>query len=98
MVTFVLGAFINAAQGGANVLTAGLFPTSVRSTAIGFAFTVGRIGSIVSPALGGMMMAAHWGFPKMFFLGGLPAVMGAIAIVAIRAARQEEPQATSARA
>jgi AAHS family 4-hydroxybenzoate transporter-like MFS transporter len=90
---FILGAFINASQGGANVLVASLFPTSVRSTAIGFAFTVGRLGSILSPAVGGMMLAAHWGFPKMFFIGGLPAVIGAIAIVAIRIARAQQPQA-----
>lgn len=84
VVTFVLGSFIYASQGGAHVLAASLFPTSVRSTAVGFASTVGRLGSILSPAVGGMMMVAHWGFPKMFFLGGLAGLVGAIAIVAIR--------------
>jgi AAHS family 4-hydroxybenzoate transporter-like MFS transporter len=96
VVTFITGAFINAAQGGNNVLTAALFPTSIRSTALGFAFTVGRLGSIISPVVGGMMMAAHWGFPRMFFLAGLPAVIGAIAIIAIRAARSEPRMSNAA--
>jgi len=94
VVIFLVGAFINGAQGGNNVLAASLYPTNVRSTGLGFAFTVGRVGSIISPAVGGMMMAAHWSFPRMFFLAGLPAVIGAIAIIAIRAARQQPTQAS----
>lgn len=96
LVVFITGAFINGAQGGNNVLAAGLYPTSLRSTGLGLAFTVGRIGSIVSPVVGGMMLVAHWGFPSMFFVAGIPALIGAIAILAIRAARQEKPLATAA--
>jgi hypothetical protein len=44
------------------------------------------------------MIAAHWHFPTMFLVAGLPAVIGAVAILAIRAARQAQPQASSARA
>ena len=97
VVTFLTGAFINAAQGGNNVLTAGLYPTSIRSTALGFAFTVGRLGSIVSPAVGGIMMAAHWGFPQMFTIAGLPAIVGAIA-VAIASVREQKLVAKTAHA
>jgi AAHS family 4-hydroxybenzoate transporter-like MFS transporter len=98
VVVFITGAFINAAQGGNNVLAAGLYPTALRSTGLGLAFTVGRIGSIISPVVGGLMIAAHWHFPTMFLVAGLPAVIGAVAILAIRAARQAQPQASSARA
>lgn len=97
-VNFMTGAFIFAAQGGNNVLTASVYPTTLRSTGIGFGFTVGRIGSIISPALGGMMLAAHWGFGSMFFIAGLPAVVGAITVIGLRASRQQNPQARSARA
>jgi AAHS family 4-hydroxybenzoate transporter-like MFS transporter len=98
IVNFITGAFIFAAQGGNNVLTAGVYPTTLRSTGIGFGFTVGRLGSIISPALGGMMLAAHWGFPSMFLIAGLPGIVGGITVICLRTSNQQTAQVNAARA
>ncbi len=59
-VTFVLGFMVIAAQAGLNALAASYYPTAVRSTGIGWALGVGRIGSIVGPLMGGMFLTWGW--------------------------------------
>ncbi len=43
-----------------NVLSAVLYPTAVRSTGVGWALGVGRVGAIIGPVVGGMLLAAHF--------------------------------------
>jgi len=80
-VTFVLGVAIQGAQAGLNALAAGFYPTTVRSTGVGWALGVGRVGSIVGPAIGGMLLSMGW-TPQRIFLGGMaPALCASIAIL-----------------
>ncbi len=68
-VTFVSGLLVIAAQAGLNALAASYYPTAVRSTGIGWALGVGRIGSIVGPLMGGMFLAMGWK-PEQILLSG----------------------------
>jgi MFS transporter, AAHS family, 4-hydroxybenzoate transporter len=68
-VTFVLGFVVIAAQAGMNALAASYYPTAIRSTGIGWALGVGRIGSIVGPLMGGMFLAMGWK-PEQILLSG----------------------------
>ena len=51
------GSGIIGGQTGANVLAASIYPTFIRSTGVGWALGIGRIGSIVGPVLGGLMLS-----------------------------------------
>ena len=51
--TLVLGITIQGGQAGLNALSASYYPTAVRSTGVGWALGVGRVGSIVGPMLAG---------------------------------------------
>jgi len=46
---------------------------------------VGRLGSIIGPILGGVMVSHDWTLQKIFFAGALPALLAAGAILASRA-------------
>jgi AAHS family 4-hydroxybenzoate transporter-like MFS transporter len=60
------GAAIVGAQLGMTALAAGFYPTSARSTGVGWALGVGRAGAVVSPAVGGMALAAGWERSALF--------------------------------
>ena len=54
---FCAGFCVVGGQGGSNALSATLYPTAIRSTGVGWALGIGRIGSIVGPLVGGAMLA-----------------------------------------
>jgi MFS transporter, AAHS family, 4-hydroxybenzoate transporter len=64
-----------------NALAAGLYPTSIRSTGVGWAYGVGRIGSIFGPLLGGLLLGLHWDARSLFLISAAPLVCATIAIV-----------------
>ncbi len=80
-VTFVLGVTVQGAQAGLNALVAGFYPTAIRSTGVGWALGVGRVGSIVGPLLGGTMLSIGWHPRQIFLAGAIPALCAASAIM-----------------
>lgn len=55
------GAFSGAGQTGIITLGSLLYPTLIRSTALGWAMGVGRLGAATAPLLGAAVIAAGWG-------------------------------------
>jgi AAHS family 4-hydroxybenzoate transporter-like MFS transporter len=78
-ITFVLGFVVQGAQGGLSAVAATFYPISIRSTGIGWCLGVGRIGSIVGPILGGMMMKLDWSPREILLAGAIPALCAAAA-------------------
>jgi AAHS family 4-hydroxybenzoate transporter-like MFS transporter len=81
VVTFILGVTVQGAQAGINALSAMYYPTVIRSTGVGWALGIGRIGSIVGPTIGGLMLAAQWTPQQIFQAGAVPALCAAIAVL-----------------
>lgn len=79
-ITFFAGAGIIGGQTGANALAASFYPTYIRSTGVGWALGIGRIGSIFGPILGGVMLSLHLPLTTVFLVGAVPALIGAAAI------------------
>ncbi len=52
-----------------------LYPTAIRSTGVGWALGVGRLGAVVSPMAGGLALAADWGQATLFGVAAIPAVL-----------------------
>jgi AAHS family 4-hydroxybenzoate transporter-like MFS transporter len=86
------GAAMIGSQLGANAMAAGLYPARIRSTGIGWALGIGRLGGIAGPALGGSLLA--FGLPpKQIFLCACgPALIAAVATVllTVRAPKQRD--------
>jgi AAHS family 4-hydroxybenzoate transporter-like MFS transporter len=80
-VTFILGFTVQGAQAGLNALVASFYPTAIRSTGVGWALGIGRIGSIVGPVLGGVMLSIGWHPRQIFLAGAIPALCAAVSIL-----------------
>lgn len=71
-------------QFGINALAASYYPTSIRSTGVGWALGIGRIGSIVGPVLGGVVIALDWSIPQLFLLTAVPALVAALGVLMLK--------------
>jgi AAHS family 4-hydroxybenzoate transporter-like MFS transporter len=97
---FVAGFAIIGGQGVANAAASMTYPTEIRSTGVGWALGVGRIGSIVGPLLGGMLQSMDVSPRAIFFLCAIPAVIAAVAAIALgsQSVRPRIPPGSSGRA
>lgn len=74
--TFFAGFFVLGIQSGINVIGALIYPTSLRANGSGWELGLGRIGSIVGPIVGGLLI----GLPvqQLYMWSALPFVAGAV--------------------
>jgi len=79
-----------------NALAATAYPTTLRSTGIGWSLGIGRIGAIVGPVLAGVLLALGWEQSRLFLLIGAPAVLAAFLLLALRHSLPRGGQATTA--
>jgi AAHS family 4-hydroxybenzoate transporter-like MFS transporter len=89
------GAAIIGSQLGANAMAAGLYPAHIRSTGVGWALGIGRLGGIAGPALGGALLALDWPPRQIFTFACGPALIAAAAtlLLTLKAARRREVRA-----
>jgi AAHS family 4-hydroxybenzoate transporter-like MFS transporter len=76
---FCAGFCIVGGQIASNALTATYYPTAIRSTGVGWALGIGRIGSIVGPLVGGVMLSRQVGAQTLFTAAAVPALIACIA-------------------
>lgn len=75
------------AQIGCNALAASVYPTAIRATGVGWALGVGRIGAIVGPLVGGMLLTRHWTPQNIILMAVIPALVAAVAVFALGAVK-----------
>jgi AAHS family 4-hydroxybenzoate transporter-like MFS transporter len=80
---FVAGFCVVGGQNSSNALAAGLYPTSVRATGVGWALGIGRIGSIVGPLVGGVLLSLKWSAGEVFVVAAAAALCAALAAFAL---------------
>ncbi|MVP01160.1 MFS transporter [Paenibacillus lutrae] len=69
------------AWGGLYAYTPELYPTSTRSTGVGLAASVGRIGGIIAPLLVGMLVGWKIEIQTIFILFFVTIIVGAMAVL-----------------
>ena len=82
---FAAGFFVIGSQYCMNALAANYYPTALRSTGVGWALGIGRIGSIIGPVVGGIMIAWSWTNAQLFAALAMPAVLASLAVFLIGA-------------
>ncbi|HVB33641.1 MAG TPA: MFS transporter [Patescibacteria group bacterium] len=80
ILAFCAGIGVIGGQMGANLVAASIYPTAIRSTGVGWALGIGRIGSIIGPFFGAFMLSGHWPIDTIFLASAVPAIVGAAAI------------------
>lgn len=78
---FLAGMGVFGAQLAMPAIAASLFPPAVRGAGVGWSMGIGRIGSIVAPVIGGMLIAAQIPWPTLFLIVALPVLVSMLAIV-----------------
>jgi AAHS family 4-hydroxybenzoate transporter-like MFS transporter len=81
VVVTVTGFCIVGGQPALNALAGTYYPTSLRSTGIGWSLGVGRIGSVLGPVVGGQLISLQWTNAALFVAAAMPVVISAIAMV-----------------
>ncbi len=76
---FCAGFCIVGGQIASNALTATYYPTAIRSTGVGWALGIGRIGSIIGPLIGGVVLSQQAGAEGLFTAAAVPALIACIA-------------------
>ncbi len=76
---FVAGFCVVGGQIAANALAAGFYPTSVRATGVGWALGIGRVGSIVGPLVGGVLLSMKWSTASVFICAAAAALCATLA-------------------
>jgi AAHS family 4-hydroxybenzoate transporter-like MFS transporter len=80
---FGAGFCVIGGQIGANALAAKSYPTSIRATGVGWSLGIGRIGSVLGPVIGGMLLSMHWDMRQLFLVGAIPVFIAGIAALII---------------
>jgi MFS transporter, AAHS family, 4-hydroxybenzoate transporter len=75
----LVGSIVLGAQFCINALAASVYPTEARSTGVGWALGIGRVGAIAAPLIGGTMLASL-SVQSVFMALAIPAAMCAIAV------------------
>jgi MFS transporter, AAHS family, 4-hydroxybenzoate transporter len=85
-VIFCAGFLVIGGQFCMQALAANYYPTPIRATGLGWAVGIGRIGSIIGPVLGGLLIAAQLKIENILLAAAVPALIACIAVILLRLA------------
>jgi MFS transporter, AAHS family, 4-hydroxybenzoate transporter len=88
MITVLTGAGVIGSQFCMNAVAASFYPTAIRSTGVGWALGVGRVGSVAGPLIGGMALGAGVTPQALFVLAAAPLTLCAVAVTLLLFARR----------
>jgi len=78
---FLAGACTMGAAPGLYAVIGSVYPTAIRSTGAGLVMGVGRIGSVLGPAAGGLLLSLKWPVPAIFAAVAVPGLVWAAAML-----------------
>jgi AAHS family 4-hydroxybenzoate transporter-like MFS transporter len=81
---FIMGVCVVGGQLGANGLSAAKYPARIRTTGVGWALGIGRLGGIFGPGLGGFLLAQGWQAPHILLCACLTAAIAALCVVVMQ--------------
>nr|WP_277403004.1 MFS transporter [Burkholderia sp. Ac-20365] len=77
---FCAGFCISGGQKSVIALAAVYYPLNLRSTGVGWALGVGRLGGIAGPLIAGMLYSAHWTPAEIFRFSAWPVLVAGLGV------------------
>ncbi|HWI29776.1 MAG TPA: MFS transporter [Stellaceae bacterium] len=93
---FGAGFCVVGGQNAMNAVASTIYPTYIRSTGVGWALGIGRIGTMLGAAMGGLLLALHLPIPTVFTLAALPALLTAAATFGLGRAERRRGEGAGA--
>ncbi|GLU44919.1 MFS transporter [Allomuricauda sp. NBRC 101325] len=75
---FLLGFGVQGGFVGLYAIAANLYPTKIRTTGVGMAVGVGRVGGIIGPMIGGLLLTIGLNMTESFFVFAIPTLIAGI--------------------
>jgi len=71
----VTGLFVNGGNTGLLALCTTSYPTSIRGSGVGWAYGLGKVGSMLGPVVGGFLLARGWSVMRICAVNGSSALI-----------------------
>jgi benzoate transport len=78
VMAFLVGVSVQGGFNGFWAVAARLYPPEIRSTGVGWALGVGRVGAVLGPIFGGFLVGAHLPIAAIFAIFALPLAVAAL--------------------
>ncbi|MFL2553892.1 MAG: MFS transporter [Candidatus Rariloculaceae bacterium] len=88
-----IGFFVYGCIAGLFAIAARLYPANIRTTGVGWAIGIGRIGSTGSPVFAGLLFAAGWSSEIVYWVFAVPQILGLLLMFLIRLPETQESTA-----
>ena len=85
--SFLAGFFVGGTGTGLIAVAAGMYPTAIRSTGIGWAMGMGRVGQFFGPVLTGVLVGWGYRVGGIFYAAAVPCFIGALFVILLLLAR-----------
>lgn len=85
--SFLAGFFVGGTGTGLIAVAAGMYPTAIRSTGIGWAMGMGRVGQFFGPVLTGVLVGLGYKVGGIFYAAAIPCLIGALFLLFLQLAR-----------
>ena len=92
VIVFIAGWCIVGGQPGLNALGSSYYPTYLRSTGVGAGLGVGRIGAIVGPVIGSVLVAQQWAPQQLLWAAAVPAAVSTAVLLTLWAVLGRTPR------
>jgi len=81
----LVGLFLGLGTASAIALAALIYPTSIRSTGIGWGMAMGRFGQIVGPLIAGSLLGAGWTADRIMIIVAIGGLIAAVFVLFLNA-------------
>ncbi len=82
------GFFVGGTGTGLIAVAADMYPTAIRSTGIGWAMGMGRVGQVFGPVLTGVLVGLGFTVVGIFYAAAAPCLIGAVFLLLFKAAKR----------
>jgi MFS transporter, AAHS family, 4-hydroxybenzoate transporter len=84
------GVCVVGGQIGAIAAASTIYPDAIRTSGVGWALGIGRIGSVVGPFIGSALIANRLPIPELFAIGAIPALIASFTSLMIMRLRHQQ--------
>jgi len=81
---FVCGLFVFGTNSGCLAIGTISYPVSIRGSALGWAYAIGKTGSMLAPIVVGAAMGWNWSVARICVVNGLAGLVGAVVLMILK--------------